>query len=113
MLENVRDRGNKKWAMAMMLPEHVEKLKDWHEEDNRTDKPQLDDWELEQIADEIERAFKGKGSIKLTYWRDGYLKKDYGKVIEIDLSRKTIVLDDPFTTTRYPFNEITAVQIID
>ena len=56
---------------------------------------------------------KSKTTIKLTYWRDGHIKDDYGKVIEIDTKSQTIVVDDPFSTIRYKFNEIVAVSLIN
>lgn len=112
MLDNIRDRGIKKWQ-GLMLTEHVTAVQQWREEDNQVVRPKLDEFELELIADEIQRAYKGKMSIKLTYWRDGILKGDYGKIISIDNKSKSIVLDDPFTTTRYPFSDIVAVLIIE
>jgi len=111
MLDNNRDRGRIKWT-ALMLPEHIEKLREWQEEDNKIKRPELDGFELELIADEIERAHKSKSTIKLTYWRDGLLKDDYGVPIEINMTSKTIVIYDPFGTTRYPFDEIVAVSLI-
>lgn len=112
MLENIRDRGNKKWT-SLFLPEHVEQLKGWIAEDDYNARPQLDEFELTLIAEEIERAYKGKMSIKLTHWIDGNLIDDFGKIITIDNSNKSIVLDDPFTTTRYKFDDIVAISIID
>lgn len=108
----IRDRGNIKWT-AMMLPEHVKMLSSWQEEDNQVKRPKLEGWELELIADEIERAYKSMTTIKLTYWRNGYIKDDYGKVITIDNKSQAIVIDDPFGTTRYRFDEIVAVSLID
>ena len=108
----IRDRGTIKWT-SLMLPEHIKELRSWKNEDQLTDRPQLDDFELELVSDEIIRAHKSGASIKLTYWRDGYLKDDYGKVISIDTPSRSLVLDDPFTTTRYAFDEITAVQVLD
>ena len=112
MLESNRDRGTKKWT-AMMLTEHVEKLKEFYEEYESVERPQFDEWELTLLAEEIERAHKGKNSVKLTYWKDGKLLDDYGKIITIDNNSKTIVLDDPFSTTRYQFGDITAISIIE
>ena len=102
----------KKWQ-GLMLVEHNELLRDWRESNNQVERPVLDDWELTLIQEEIDRAFKSDAGIKLTYWRDGYLKDDYGKIITLDNLGKSIVLDDPFTTTRYPFDDIVGVQIID
>ena len=108
----IRDRGNLKWT-SMMLPEHIKKLRVWVDDDKKTDKPQLDDLELELISDEITRAFNSKCEVKLTIWREGYLLHDFGKIIEINNKNKMIVLDDPFSTTHYPFDEIVSVSLID
>ena len=112
MLERNQDRGNKKWT-AMMLTEHVELLRQWHDEDEFTERPELDEWELTLLAEEVERAHKGKSDVKLTHWKDGKLLDDYGTIINIDRSSKIIVLDDPFGTRRYEFDDITAISIID
>ncbi|MHA6259627.1 YolD-like family protein [Sporosarcina sp. CAU 1771] len=106
------DRGNIKWT-AMMLPEHVKKLRHWQQVNEEVEKPELNEFELELISDEVTRAYASKLSVQLTYWREGKLANDYGKVIEIDLLSKTIVLDDPFTVTRYKFEEITAVSLME
>lgn len=108
----IKDRGGVKWQ-GMMLTEHNTLLKKWKEENKWIERPKLDEFELTAIADEIERAHKSKTTIKLIYWRDGYLKDDYGVPIEIDTRSQTIVIDDPFGTTRYPFDEIVAVSLIE
>lgn len=112
MLNNNRDRGTKKWT-AIMLPEHVKELRNWEEDDGKVERPELDEFELTLLAEEIERAHKSKSTIKLTYWKDGYLKDDYGEVIEINTKSKSIVVDDPFSTIRYKFDEIISVSLIE
>lgn len=111
-LSNLRDRGTKKWT-AMMLPEHVKLLRDWYDEDNYTEKPELDEFELTLIAEVIEIAFKSKSTIKLTYWRDGQLIDDYGVPVEINTTSKSIVFNDPFGTSRYQFDEIVAASLVE
>ena len=39
----LRDRGNIKWT-AMMLPEHVQRLRTWQQEDQQITKPTFDEW---------------------------------------------------------------------
>lgn len=108
----IRDRGNIKWT-AMMLPEHVRMLKDWQEKNEKVEKPQLDNYELELISYEITRAYKMKSTIKLSYWREGIVKDDYGIISTIDNATKSLVLDDSFKTNRYTFDEIVAVSLIE
>lgn len=96
-----------------MLPEHVEKLNEFYAEYESVEPPEFDEWELTLLAEEIERAYKGKNTVQLTYWKDGKLLDDYGKIITIDNSSKSIVLDDPFSTNRYQFEDIVAVSVIE
>jgi len=112
MLDNNIDRGMKKWQ-GLMLIEHVKLIQEWQESDNQVERPVLDEFELTLIAEEIERAHKSKSTIKLTYWRDGYLKGDDGKIITIDNKNKSIVIEDPFSTNTYLFAELAAISIID
>lgn len=110
-MEDYKDRGMKKWQ-GMMLPDHIKKIKEWDAEDKYIPRPNLEEFELDAIAEEIERAYKGKSTIKLTCWRDGELKDDYGVPIEINTSSKSLVIDDPFGATRYSFREIVGASLI-
>ena len=57
MLDNIRDRGTKKWT-AMMLPEHLKELRIWENENKMVKRPELEEFELTLIAEEVERAHK-------------------------------------------------------
>ena len=52
-----RDRGTMKWN-AMMLPEHVKLLREWKEEDRRVERPDFDEWALEEMNVQIEAAYQ-------------------------------------------------------
>lgn len=108
----IKDRGNIKWQ-GMMLTEHVDLLNEFNKEYRSIKGPVLDEYELTLIAEEIERAFKSKSTIKLTYWLDGKLLDDYGVPIKIDTINKKLVIDDPFGTTTYSFDEIVAASLVD
>ncbi len=111
MFENVQDRGSKKWT-SLMLPEHVERIRSLNEELRQDKKPRLDDLELSLISEEIGRAYESKSTIRLAYWRDGYIRLDYGVPTLIDVSLKKVTIADSFGTTQYPFAEIVGVVTI-
>lgn len=111
-MDNLKDRGMMKWQ-GMMLTEHIKMLEEWDNEYENVERPQLEDWEQDLIAEEIERAFKSKSTVRLSYWSNGQLKEDYGVPIEINTTSKSIVIDDPFGTMRYSFETIVAASIID
>lgn len=111
-MENYKDRGMKKWQ-GIMLTEHIKKIKEWEAEEEYTPRPKLEEFELDLIAEELERAYAGTYTIKLTYWRNGQLSTDYGVPIEIERTQRRIVIDDPFSTNKYLFDEIISVAIIN
>lgn len=108
----IKDRGNIKWQ-GMMLTEHTNMLKDWIKANEWIERPDLEEWELTLLAEEIELAFQSKASVKLTYWKDGKLLDDYGKIITIINKETSIVLEGPWSPTSYKFEDIMKVHIID
>ena len=56
-LSKVRDRGSKKWV-AMMLPEHVQLLRQYNEDIKKIPRPNLDEFDLLAIQEQIEIAMK-------------------------------------------------------
>lgn len=96
-----------------MLPEHVRMLKDWQEKNEKVEKPVFDNYELELMSDEITRAYKMRSTIKLTYWREGIIKDDYGIVHTIDRATKSLLLTDSVGTNQYMFDEIVAVSLVE
>jgi len=68
------DRGAIKWT-AMMLPEHLQRIREWKQESNKEQKYELSIWEIEELQETINRAFSQNRTIILTIWRnDKYIK---------------------------------------
>ena len=113
MLENIRDRGTKKWAMAMMLPEHIEELRNWMDKDHFIERPELTDWDLQAIQEEIEVASKRKCEVLVKSWGKGKINIHGGIMKEINLQSRSIMIDSPFGIVRIPVSDIIAVQIAE
>lgn len=113
MLENNRDRGTKKWAMAMMLPEHVVKLRNWMDEDHYEERPILNEWDLQNIQEGLEIAFTRKCESMVTTWENGKIMRRGGVITEINVKLMHIVLDSPFGIDRISVNDIVGVQCVD
>lgn len=112
MLENIRDRGTKKWT-AMMLPEHIEELNKWMDKDHYEERPELSEWELQAIQVEIEVAFKSKCQTLIKTWKNGK-KMTRGGIIKVhDFRSECIVLDNPFGPERIQVSDIIGVQCED
>lgn len=78
-----RDRGNIKWN-ALMLPEHVKLLREWQAEDKKIAKPQLDEWQLEEMNTRLQMAFEQNLAIVLDYWRNGAYYTITSKLLRFD-----------------------------
>ncbi|MCM3638240.1 YolD-like family protein [Sporosarcina luteola] len=109
---DIKDRGRIKWT-AMMLPEHLTELRDWHAEDELTERPELTEWDLAAIQEEIEIAYKRKCETLIKTWRDNRIVENQGIIEAIDLHSKAILLADPFGDIRIPIEHIISVQCID
>lgn len=94
-----------------MLPEHVTKINDWRNKKNYEERPQLDDFDLQSIQEEIEAAYKRKCQTLIVTWADGKFMMRGGIIIEINTQSMCIFLDNPFGVERVSVNDIVGAQI--
>jgi hypothetical protein len=109
---DIKDRGRIKWT-AMMLPEHLVELRDWHAEDELTKRPELTEWDLSALQEELEIACKRKCEALIKTWRDGHIIENQGIIEAFDLHNKAILLADPFGDMRISIEHIISAQCID
>jgi hypothetical protein len=109
MLENIRDRGTKKWT-AMMLSEHLVELRKWLKEDNYEERPELDDFDLQAIQKEVEVAYKRKCLTFVKSWDKSNIILHSGVIKEINAQSMCVMIDGPFGTDRMPVSNIIGVQ---
>lgn len=86
----VKDRGSKKWSMAMMLPEHVQAIKELIEEDKKSPKPILDAYDYEMLNEELAIALRTDSIVRLRFWKDGWIKEHVGIVEDVDMVSRRI-----------------------
>lgn len=111
-LSKLQDRGNKKWV-AMMLPEHVSLLREYGKEIKSEPIPELDEWDYDAIQHTLDTAIKSKADTKVKLWRDGAFFYNRGIVESVDLRRRVIELEDPFSLLQLKLDEIVDVTIMD
>ena len=100
----IKDRGSIKWT-AMMLPEHIQMLRNLEKEDRYTEKPILDQFDLEAIHQEIQLAYARQCIIEIRLWRDGFCSFS-GIVAAIDLHTKYLYLSTDDEKEKISFDEI-------
>lgn len=113
MLDKISDRGNKKWSMAMMLPEHVTLLQEWVDKKDYIERPQFDEWELQGLQGEIELAYKRQSEAIVTVWKNGSERPYIGKITALDQRLNTISIEGPFGDDRIPAADIIKVELRD
>ncbi|MET3659067.1 YolD-like family protein [Sporosarcina psychrophila] len=109
MLGNIRDRGNIKWT-AMMLSEHLVELRKWLKEDNNEERPELDDFDLQAIQEEVEVAYKRKCLTFVKSWDKGKIILHSGVIKEINVQSMCITIYGPFGKDRILVKDIIGVR---
>lgn len=107
----IKDRGRIKWT-AMMLPEHVEMLQEWQQEDRYNHRPELDDFDLEAIFDEIQLAYRRQCDVEIRIWREGF-QTFTGIITAIDQRLQKLHLDTGLHTQKLAFTEIIGAKTLD
>lgn len=77
-------RGKVKWAPFATIPEQHERLKDYMEDQNKIDKPQLSDHQLSELNDKLVYKMFHDPQITVSYFEDGYIKKINGFIHKVD-----------------------------
>ena len=108
----LHDRGNMKWT-SLMLPEHLVRLKEWKKEQYYERKRDLTEWELEEIEQTIQRAFKLRKLVKLTLWDHNKLHAHIGLVTGTDTYKKELLLDTDLSIKRISFDLIQNASLVD
>jgi hypothetical protein len=88
-----RDRGTIKWT-AMMLPEHVQLLREWQAEDQLVEKPKLDEAQLEQMNSHLQRAYKERCVIHFKVWEQTSIYNISGIIQKVNPYEQSIQLEN-------------------
>lgn len=113
MDDRLRDRGTIKWT-SLMLPEHVEMVKNVWEEDERIEKPILDDQQLEEIGFALERSMQDGLTVKVKYHNGFDFSYVNIKVTALDSNQKVIrgINQKTKDVERVLFEQIIEVSIL-
>ncbi len=106
----LKDRGNKKWT-AMMLTEHVTELRKNEENYDKVERPQLDEYDLQAMQEEIDRAMASKSETRFTTWLNGTLHYHRGVLEKVN--RDWLVYEDPFGSHRINTSELVSVVLLE
>lgn len=105
----IRDRGNIKWN-ALMLPEHVSLLREWKKQDQYIEKPQLDEWALQELSEQLQLTYEQKVEVELKIWNEKKIFKVTGVISKLDERNGELYLENG---RHYPFNMICGITRYD
>ncbi len=90
---DINERGTKKWT-SLMLPEHVQMLGDLEKEQDRKEKPVLDEQMITENYMIMEEALRSDLKIRIKYYEDYDYKYHDGYLLSIDTMNKIVFMED-------------------
>ncbi len=108
----IRDRGRIKWT-AMMLPEHVKKLRDWVKEDLWESPKELDEQQLEEFNEKVQVAKATNRKVTIQYYGGHHYEAIIGKIRSFDTLQNDIqVVNEEGDIYSIPLAAITDIEYI-
>lgn len=106
------DRGLKKWT-SIMLPEHVKELNKWYAEVELIEPPDLTEWDLQIIQEELEVAYTRQCLAVIRTWYRGRQHTYQGRIEGIDLQASILVLQDLHRSGQINVKDIFGIYCIE
>lgn len=106
----IQDRGNIKWG-SLMLPEHLEMLREYKQTENVVPPRELTDWELEELQQTINQAINQQLDVKLNVWMDGKNTQWAGIIKSINFNTNELILETLIKTKRIPLQNVQSAQL--
>ncbi|MFG3613337.1 YolD-like family protein [Rummeliibacillus stabekisii] len=106
----IRDRGTIKWT-AMMLPEHVQKIREWKKEAYVEAPKELTEWELEDLQQVIDQSLAQNKIITLTVWESIKYVQWTGIIQAINPDKQELILETITKVKHIPINTINAARL--
>ncbi|MEH7786791.1 YolD-like family protein, partial [Bacillus thuringiensis] len=91
-----KGRGMVKWQPFASMPEQFAVIKEMIKEQTKASRPIVTQDEKEMIENKLLTSFLGEEEVLLTYYKDGYLYKNYITVVDINPLIETITCTDAF-----------------
>lgn len=109
---DIKDRGKIKWT-ALMLPEHVEMIREWYEKDEKVPKPDLNEYDLQLLQEEMDIALKRQCEVLIHSWKDGAIHEHRGTIEGIDARNRMLIYGDQVGKHRLPMDEVVSIVTVE
>ncbi|MCQ6333931.1 MULTISPECIES: YolD-like family protein [Bacillus cereus group] len=106
-----KGRGMVKWQPFASMPEQFAVIKEIIKEQMKASRPIVTQDAKEMIENKLLTSFLGEEEVLLTYYKDGYLYKNYITVVDINPLNETITCTDAFHNQRlFKFGDVIEVN---
>ncbi|WP_298826688.1 YolD-like family protein [uncultured Planococcus sp.] len=109
---DIKDRGKIKWT-ALMLPEHVEMIREWYEKDEKVLKPDLNEYDLQLLQEEMDIALKRQCEVLIHSWKDGVIHEHRGTIEGIDARSRMLIYGNQVEKHRLPMDEVVSIVTVE
>ena len=96
----IKDRGKMKWV-SMMLPEHVQMLREWADEDLNEERVVLDEQQIEEINHIIAEAMEHQILVAISYYNQKRYHVMIGHIHYYDEWKQQLNVIDCFDEAQY------------
>lgn len=105
-------RGKIKWQAFATLPEQFEKLKEYVNDQNKSDRPSLSTDQIEDINNKLNYCYENHIPTTIYYWNNGYISNLYCYIKAVDLIEKHLIVSNEKgnQTRRISFKDICDVD---
>ncbi|MCL1632305.1 YolD-like family protein [Sporolactobacillus sp. CPB3-1] len=94
-MNKLTEGSNMRWeSMRMMLPEHIERLKQAMIDEQKVEHPLLSEDALEEIERALLRAIETNTSVQVDYFSDGFIKPLICYPKRLDARNKVLIACD-------------------
>lgn len=109
----IRDRGTIKWN-SLMLPEHVKMLQEWMDEDEKSERIQLDEQMLERFDEITLEAVELKQTVLITYVSKDRDVQLIGQIRSFDHEQKQFQITDQLgNEQKVKLRQIKQLQVVE
>jgi len=106
----IQDRGNIKWG-SLMLPEHLEMLREYKQTEYVEPLRELTEWEFEELQQTIDQAINQQLDVKLNVWMDGKNTQWTGIIKSINFNTNELITETLIKTKRIPLQYVQSAQL--
>ncbi|OJE48638.1 3-oxoacyl-ACP synthase [Bacillus luti] len=106
-----KGRGMVKWQPFASMPEQFAVIKEMIQEQTKIPRPILTQDAKERIENKLLISYLGEEEVLLTYYKNGYLYKNYITVVSMNPINETIICTDAFHNQRmFKFGDVIEVN---